>query len=147
MKLQKALKEKKKLIGEISKLKEEISRKNSYLTGSKNAENFNSKEKLHHLKEKIDDLVSLKYLINDANRDIQSKIYILSEYKSLIAFWNSIDITEGTKLSFGDTLREFNVHFNESDKNEYIEFYQKRIDVIQDEIDEFNHTTHIPWGE
>ena len=40
MKLYKALKLKKKLIGEITKLKQMIKDKNSYMTGSLNGEKF-----------------------------------------------------------------------------------------------------------
>ena len=68
MKLYKALKERKNLIGDIAKLKQQIKAKNSYLEGSKNGENFNAEKTYLELLSKIDELTGLKFVINEANR-------------------------------------------------------------------------------
>ena len=118
MKLYKALKLRKSLVGEISKLKEQIKEKNSYLVGSLNGEKYDVNSKYLELTNKINELVALKFIINEANREIQSKIFIISEYKALIAFWNEVSVVEGTQtVGNSETLREYKVQFDESKKS------------------------------
>jgi len=148
MKLYKALKVRKGLVGEITKLKAQIKEKNSHLVGSKNAERFNVEQKYDELYNKINELVGLKYAINEANREIQAKIYLLGEYKALISFLGELSVTEGTSsIPYTEVVREYAVHINESQRDELIKEYQAKVDAIQEEIDVFNHTTEIPWGE
>jgi len=147
MKLYKALKNRKNLIGEITKLKQQIKEKNSYLEGSKNGENFDAEKAYELLLKKIQDLTSLKFIINEANREIQAKIYLLGEYKALISFWNEVNIVEGSQVAgYSDKVLTYNVNFTESTKEEKIKEYQIKVDAIQEELDEYNFTTEIPWG-
>jgi 2-oxo-4-hydroxy-4-carboxy--5-ureidoimidazoline (OHCU) decarboxylase len=149
MKLHKALKLRKSLVGEISKLKEQIKEKNSYLEGSKNGEKFKVAEAYDELLAKIDELTGLKYVINEANKEIQAQIYTLSEYKALIAFWNEVSVAEGTKLvsAYTEKVQTYVVQIDEAKRNEIVKNFQKRVDAIQEEIDTFNYTTEIPWDE
>lgn len=150
MKLYKALKLRKKLVGEIANLKLQIQSKNSYLVGSLNAEKYNVPKLYDVLLKKIDELTGLKFAINEANREIQSEIYVLAEYKALIAFWNNVPVAEGTHESgrFGsEATREYKVQIDEETKNGYAKAFQERVDAIQEEIDEYNFTTSIPWDE
>ncbi len=149
MKLHKALKLRKKLIGEIAQLKAQIQTKNSYLVGSLKAEKYNVPKLYDELLEKIDELTGLKYVINEANREIQSKIYVMAEYKALISFWNSVSTIEGTQEGgrFGsEALREYAVQVDEETRNKYVKEFQARVDALQEEIDTYNYTTDIPWG-
>ena len=148
MKLYKALKLRKSLVGEISKLKAQIKEKNSHLVGSKNAERYDAKAAYNQLYDKISELVGLKYAINEANREIQGKIYLIGEFKALISFLNELDVTEGSKShNYTEVVREYGVHINETERDEMVEEFQKKVDSLQEEIDIFNHTTEIPWGE
>jgi hypothetical protein len=149
MKLYKALKLKKTLTGEISKLKQQISEKNSYQVGSLNEEKFKVSELYNKLLSKINELTNLKFMINEANREIQASIYMLSEYKALISFWNGVSVLEGTKnIGYGSSVStEFKVQVDEIKRDEYIDTYQKKIDSLQEEIDTYNYTTDIPWKE
>jgi len=148
MKLYKALKLRKNLVGEITKLKFQIKEKNSYLEGSKNGEKFNAEEAYAMLLEKIQELTSLKFIINEANREIQAKIYLLGEYKALISFWNEVSVVEGSQIAgYSDKVLTYNVKFSESIKEEKIKEYQVKVDAIQEELDEYNFTTEIPWGD
>lgn len=149
MKLHKALKLRKKLVGEIAKLKADIQNKNSYIQGSLNADKYNVPKLYDELLEKIDQLTGLKYIINEANKEIQAQIYTLAEYKSLIAFWNGVPTAEGTQVhgySDAKTL-EYKVQVDEETRNNYVKAFQTRVDAIQEEIDVFNYTTEIPWDE
>jgi hypothetical protein len=148
MKLYKALKEKKNLVGDITRLKEQIKTKNSYLEGSKNGENFDSVSTYDELLTKINELVGLKYAINVANQEIQSKIFLLGELKALIAFWKEVSVVEGAQMSgYADRVSNFSVHFTETERNEIVEKFQKQVDALQDELDEYNFATEIEWEE
>lgn len=149
MKLYKALKLRKKLIGEVAKLKQLIQTKNSYTVGAVDPEKFNVDKIYMELLGKIDELVGLKFVINEANREIQSKIYTLSEYKALLAFWNGVNVTEGQQMvgySEAKTI-EYKAQVDEVKRNEMVADFQKRIDALQEEIDTYNYTTDIPWGD
>jgi hypothetical protein len=149
MKLHKALKLRKKLVGEISNLKQKIQSKNSYLVGSLNAEKYNVPKLYDELLKKIDQLTGLKFAINEANREIQSQIYVMAEYKALIAFLNGLPTAEGTQVhgySDAKTL-EYMVQIDEETRNKFVVEYQRRVDAIQEEIDTYNYTTEIAWDE
>ncbi len=146
MKLYKALKLRKSLVGEIAKLKQQIKDKNSYLEGSLNAEKFNVSDLYDTLLKKIDELTGLKFAINEANREIQAKIYVLSEYKALIAFWNEVSVVEGSQVNtYAETIRNYKVQIDENKRNQIVSDFQKRVDALQEEIDTYNYTTDIPW--
>lgn len=148
MKLYKALKLRKNLIGEVTKLKQQIKEKNSYLEGSKNGEKFSVENAYKTLLEKIQELTSLKFVINEANREIQAQIYLLGEYKALISFLNEMPVTEGAQMSgYADKVSNYVVQFDEAKRNQLVESFQRVVDAIQEEIDEYNFNTEIPWGD
>lgn len=148
MKLYKALKLRKNLVGEITKLKQQIKEKNSYLEGSKNGEKFNVDEAYELLLKKIEELTGLKFVINEANREIQAKIYLLGEYKALIAFWNEVSVVEGSQaMGYSDKIQNYIVQIDEAGRNKIVADFQKRVDAIQEELDEYNFVTEIPWGD
>ena len=148
MKLYKALKLRKNLVGEITKLKQQIKEKNSYLEGSKNGENFDASKVYNELLAKIQELTSLKFIINEANREIQAQIYLLGEYKALISFWNEVSVVEGTQIAgYSDKVQNYNVKFTEAERNDIVKTFQVKVDAIQEELDEYNFSTDIPWGD
>jgi hypothetical protein len=147
MKLSQALKEKKRLAAEIAQLKNRIQSKNSYIKESKVSEKFNVAELYAELQAKVQDLVNLKIIINEANREIQSTIYLLSEYKAMISFWNGVNTNEGMhERGYQDTLTEYVAQFDELKKIELSTEYQKKADRLQDQIDTYNYTTEVAWG-
>lgn len=148
MKLYKALKLRKNLVGEITKLKNQIKERNSYLEGSKNGEKFDVEKNYEILLSKIDELTGLKFVINEANREIQAHIYVLGEYKALIAFWNEVSVVEGTQvIGYSDKVQNYVVQVDEEKRNNLVKEFQKRVDAIQEELDEYNFLTEIPWGD
>lgn len=149
MKLHKALKIKKNLVGEITKLKQQIKSKNSYLEGSANSANFDLNSIYLELQEKINKLLALKYAIHEANLEIQYKIFVLSETKALITFWNEVNVIEGKQTAgyAEKTILDYKVHFNESERDNIIKNLQLKVDAIQEEIDTYNYNTEIAWDE
>lgn len=149
MKLSKALKEKKRLAAEIADLKRTIGSKNSYGEGvkEKTEENYIVPELYDELLGKIEDLVNLKLMINNANLDIQPLLYKLGEYRSMISFLNGLDSFEGTRrIGYGESTEEqYFAQFSEPEIDRMKKDYQKKADMLQDEIDTYNYTTEIPW--
>lgn len=148
MKLHKALKLRKKLVGEIAELKQQIQSKNSFLDGSLNPDKYSVPKMYDELLKKIDTLIGLKFVINEANREIQSKIYVLAEYKALIAFWKGVSTAEGKQAisRFSETATmDYKVQVDEETRNKYVKNFQDRVDALQEEIDTYNYTTDIPW--
>lgn len=145
MKLYKALKIKKSLVGDIAKLKEQIMNKNSYMASDIAKISVDSLYK--KLLIKVEQLTGLKFAINEANREIQAKLYTLSEYKALIAFWKDVNFSEGMRpTGYQNVLIQYNAQYDELKCNEIIDDFQKKVDALQEEIDVYNYTTEIPWG-
>lgn len=149
MKLQKALKLRKKLVGDIARLKTQIHEKNSFTVGSLDADKYNVPKLYKELQDKINELIGLKYAINEANHEIQANIYTISEYKALIAFWNDVPVKEGKQMvGYSDiTTIEYHVQIDEATRNQIVADFQIKVDALQEEIDTFNYTTDIPWGK
>lgn len=151
MKLHKALKLRKKLAGEIAALKQNLQQKNSFITGAVNVEKYNVDNIYSELLTKIQELVGLKYAINEANREIQSKIYLIAEYKGLITFWQSVSVHEGPVHDYynnnGGSIPIYVAQYDELKRNDIIKAFQNKVDFLQEEMDTFNYTTDIPWDE
>ena len=148
MKLSRALKEKKRLAADIAHLKQQINSKNSYVEGSNTPRKFNTHELYANLQSKVQELVNLKIVINEANREIQSSIYLLSEYKAMIDFLRSLPVDEGPIESYRtENIVIYQTQFDELDKEEMIKEFQDKADRLQDQIDTYNYTTEVAWGE
>lgn len=149
MKLSKALKEKKRLAAEIARLKHLIYAKNSYIEGSNVPEKFKVSELYSELQKRVQELVNLKIVINEANHEIQSSIYLLGEYKAMISFLSALNVNEGPQFDRyrNETPVEYGVQFDEIVKNELMKEYQDKADALQDQIDTYNYTTDVAWGD
>lgn len=143
MRLAKALKLKKSLVGEIAALKTQIQNKNSFLVGSNVVEKFDNYKTLDLLNKKVDELITLKLRINEANIGIQEKIFTLSELKSQIQFWRGLNVREGVQESYGTTDRTYLAQIDEVKRDEMVKNIQINIDNIQEEIDVYNYTMSI----
>ena len=104
-----------------------------------------------HQGHQIEKLVNLKILINDANEEIQAKIYQMSEYKSLISFWQGMPVVSGTittnSYGGGNSTINYIAQFSEVEKLEKIKESQKLVDSLQEDIDTHNFLTEIPFDE
>lgn len=148
MKLHKALKLRKKLEGEIASIKRNIQMKNCFIEGSVDVEKYNVNKMYGELLTKIQDLTALKYAINEANREIQSKIYQMSEYKGLITFWQSVNVAEGVQPTYNNQVPQvLAVQIDELQRNNIIKGFQEHVDVLQESLDTFNYNTEIPWDD
>lgn len=145
MKLYAALKLKKKLIGEIAKLKSQIQSKNSYIVGDTGAHKYDVGALETILNRKITELVELKVSINKANLAIQPDIYNLAEIKGLLLFWQSVNTIEGVHQGslYNDKTITYAVHIDELGTEQRQKELQEKVDAIQEKIDSYNYTTDI----
>lgn len=146
MKLSQALKEKKRLAAEIAHLRNQIQSKNSYMQGAKVKEKFPVPDMVEELNQKVQEMVNLKIAINEANKEIQASIYLLSEYKALMAFWSGLPVAEGPRENYNDNIIEYECQIDEIEKLKRVKEYQEKADRLQDEIDLYNFTTEVAWG-
>ena len=152
--LAKEKKKKNKLVGEIKDLQKMISNKNSFIINSgTDVDNYIEKYNVHEMLEKMSDrvekLVNLKININDANKEIIHLIFSISELKSKLKFINSLDVKEGyvTRGYLDADTSKYYAQIDENKRNELKKEIQNEIDRLQDEIDVYNHTTHLDLDE
>ena len=146
MKLSKALKEKKRLAGDIAHLKHIIHSKNSFIEGANVAEKFVVEELYKEFLAKVELLVTLKIAINEGNKEIQGSIYLLGEYKAIIDFLGVINVAEGPVADrYKGTITNYEVQFDENKRDELKKEFQGKADRLQDAIDTYNYTTEIPF--
>lgn len=137
----KALKAKNLLVKEISNLQEKIQIHNSSMVGAENP--YNTKNLLSTLEQKIQELINLKTALSKANQPIQSKIYFLSELKSLVTHLKPISTTSGTIPGSRYGSAEPIVYIAQItllELDELIKNKEALIASVQEDIDQFNHT-------
>jgi len=139
--LAKALKVKKRLIGRLSKVSVDIGRNNSIVAGSKQIDVL----ALSMLREKlIDALIELKISIYKGNFDIQDKLFLLSETKSDITFYSSLNTKEGQEQhSYQNTPVIYTASITKEEVDILVKNLENKVDNLQEEIDQYNYTRKI----
>ncbi len=142
MTLAQALKKKNRLTEKINKLQQEIQIGNSIRADSQRK--IKVDELATERQKSVDDLIRIKIAIFVASTPQRENILRLSELKSAIVFLQGIDTKEGKINEYGiEATVEYAVEFDSIWVKNHIEECEKTIDVIQDELDTFNHTTDI----
>lgn len=142
--LARALKEKNRIAGRLSKAQELVRKENRKVAGSPRsvdvAETLAEVERLSAL------LVQVKAAIAQANAGIVGTIVELDETKSLISFIESVPTDEDVEVerSYQGTVeRRWDVAIHEPELLAKTEALQKRADALQDALDEYNATTRV----
>lgn len=141
MTLAKALKQKNRVTQKINKLQQEIQRENSVQIDD--PRKIKVEDLMVELKKKVLQLIKLKIAIFIASTPMRENILTLSELKSEIVFLQSISTKEGKISEYGDTPIEYTAAFDKLYIRDQVEICEQKIDAIQDELDQFNHTTKI----
>jgi hypothetical protein len=142
MKLYQALKKKKELVGEITKLKQQIQSENSIMVG--NERNYNPEDLMDKLMIKTEELVTLKENIQKANLPILKDIYRLSELKAMMGFYSGIPTSHGKIKSYGDSEpTEYESFYKKADVDKVINKCQAEISELQEKLETFNYTTDL----
>jgi hypothetical protein len=145
MKLAKALKQKNKLAGEVTQLKELLTQQNSRSTKQKF--DYNNQEVLTNLRAKIDELVATKAAIGAANSEIYSKIFRLAELKGLVTTLKGLSTKEGVyaeSLGYSQSVEvEYIAQIKKAEADKLVEELENEIQELQDALDEFNFTRSV----
>lgn len=142
MNLAQALKAKKKLLKEISDLQSKIQSNNSVMVGS--PVYYKTRELMETLNKKVEELTTLKISIQTANIPILGKMYEMAELKSHVQFLRRINTQEGKKLErFQESILEYVSDYKVDEIDRMIKEAEEKIDSLQEEIDQFNHSTNI----
>jgi hypothetical protein len=145
IKLKMALKLKNRLVGEIQRLKSIISREN--IKREDQERKINSLMLMRtQLTVRINELINIKTSIAKANVGIYDKIVEMEENKSLIAYWERFNCEESRETIYDSvppTQLKLIPAIDRMLVDEIIVDLKRKIDVLQDEIDEYNAVTYI----
>jgi len=148
MNLNKALKVKNVLVGEIAKLKELIHTHN--IQCSKTAVIYDTQAIYTELTKKINDLVQIKSAIARANSEIYPKIFEIAELRGLIATLNETPTRDGEEYegyrihAASEPIKgSYSSRINKVTIDNTVAQLEARIQALQDDLDAFNYTTEI----
>jgi hypothetical protein len=142
MTIAQALKEKNKRLNQINKLWERLATNNSIPEGNERA--FNPDELLNQLRDETDLFIELKTKIHHACEPVRDKVFRLSELKNFVKKLRSIDTNQGLVVNrYENSSIRYNAFISAGALDEYIEGIENELESIQEELDLFNHTTHL----
>ena len=144
MKIARAMKEEKRIRGEIKELQKRASQCLNTLEGNSFSEKFN--ELMKELVDKKIKLQTLKNGIMVANiqGDVFKKVLELGELKSLIDFLRELEPKTGLEEArYGSEGQKYISQWTVVEKNKAVQETQQKINKLTDELDEFNAKTDI----
>ena len=143
MNIKQALKQKNKLIKEITENTKLIQQYNSIEEG--NERPYNISVLFLNIVEDTKDLSLLKAKIHRANGPVLEDIFLMAEMKSLIQALKKTDCTSGksNRDRYGSAEIVLSVEMNIVERNDKIKQLENRIEEIQDKLDIFNANTEI----
>lgn len=150
MNIAKALKVKNRLVGELNRLQEIFKRENS--KRDDNPSQVKAEDAYNDVLNAFEKVVEIKGAINKATAGISDKLAALAEYKQYLNFIRGVPTREGieeTSLGYSQTIRAYvwTAYLNRKSLDEKILHYQKKVDELQDEIDEYNTKTQVDFTE
>lgn len=144
MNINKALKEKNKLVKSILERSKRITEENSVIVGA--VRNYSPTVELDVMMEEINELVNLKASIHRANAEVYDKIFRLSELKNLAKTLRGVSTQEGNvnRGRYGDTtIMTYESEIKTSEKDSLIRNIESIIEELQEELDAHNATKTI----
>ncbi len=146
MKLTKALKLKNQLAGEVAELKDRLGKQNSRAITV--PFDYDSREVLAALREKVDQLITVKAAIAAANAQQYARIFRLAELKGLVALLKALDVRHGVFKEGGNFAQpafeiEYVAQLKKSAVDALVAELETEIVALQDQLDEFNHMVSV----
>lgn len=140
-----ALKLKKRLANQLSKLDSRICEFNSYAS---EAPDYDVKKLYAMRMVMAERLVELKVAISEANRPIQKSIFEVAECKALIGTLANLDTKHGPQAEgYSGAIQNYVAQFGKRDVDREVRKIEREIDRIQEELDQFNFKTKIEINE
>jgi hypothetical protein len=144
MTIKQALKQKNKLVKNISENTKLMQQHNSVEVG--NQRPYSAQMLYEEIQKDTQELASLKAKIHIANTPVMQSIFWMSEMKSTIASLKKMDCTEGKSNRDRYRMESEVVLTSEIslvNRNQEIKLLESKIEEIQDKLDTFNATTEI----
>lgn len=143
--LARLLKDKNILATKINEIKSRIQTEN--VTVDNNKSKYDLKTEYLNFILLTEELIDVKTKISRLNVQVVDKIYKLSELKARVAFLRGLDTKEGV---FKDkwnrdnsTTEKFTPQLDRIFVDNEIQKLMAQIDILQDELDTYNHSTKI----
>jgi hypothetical protein len=143
MNIKQALKQKNKLVGLI---KEEYTKAHTYnVVEEGNTRPYSSTESLKKWFELTDELINLKTKIHKANAPMYNRIFELAELKNQVKLLRGLDCTNGkvNASRWDDKIVVKQSEINIIERDNMVKNLELKIEMIQDELDVWNHNTLI----
>ena len=146
MKLNKALKLKNQLAGEVAELKDRLGKQNA--RAAQVPFDYNAREVLAALREKVDHLIAVKSAIAAANVEQYPRIFRLAELKGLVALLKALDVRHGVFKEGGNYAQpafeiEYVAQLKKAVVDGLVAELEAEISGLQDQLDEFNHVESV----
>lgn len=144
MKIVRAMKQVKRLQGEINDIRNRISNSIRQLQENEYLEQI--AELKTQLQEKVHRLKTLKTRIMHTNvrANMFGVILEIGELKGHIEYLKSLDVSSGAcYVGYSDTKQTYKSQITEKEKRKLVERCQSKINELTDKLDEFNHDTDI----
>jgi hypothetical protein len=150
MKLTKALKLKNQLAGEVTELKDRLNTQNSHAATV--PFDYDSREVLAALREKIDHLIAVKSAIAAANTAQYPRIFRLAELKGLVVLLKALDVRHGIFKESGNYAQpayevEYVAQLKKAPVDALVTDLEAEITALQDELDAFNYQQSVELAE
>jgi ABC-type branched-subunit amino acid transport system substrate-binding protein len=153
MNIAKALKEKNRIAGKISKLQSQLEKYNRQQVTS-DAPDFDPEVIFKELQEEWAHLINLKTKIAIANLGVAERLIKLTEAKAELQYWNRFvsyagkreETVEQRKVvngQYADIQVPYMSYITSKETQGHIDRVQKLIEDLQDEIDTYNGVTNI----
>jgi hypothetical protein len=144
MNIKQALKKKNKLVGLIS---EEFSKASQYnVVDEGNPRPYSATEAIGKWMQLTNELIVLKTAIHKANVPVYDKIFELSELKNQLKHLRSLNCASGKvaggRWGEGDPVVK-HAEINIVERDGMIKNLEARIEALQDQLDQWNHTTLV----
>lgn len=146
MKLTKALKLKNQMAGDVTTLKDRLSKQNSRAAAV--PFDYDNRQVLIELRSKVDELVKVKAAIAAANTAQYARIFRLAELKGIVTLLKSLDVRHGVFKEGGNYMQstfevEYIAQLKKAEVDQLVADLEAEIITLQDELDEFNHTNSV----
>jgi hypothetical protein len=146
MNIKQALKKKNKLVGMIS---EEFHKASQYnVVDEGNPRPYSATEAIGKWMQLTNELIVLKTAIHKANAPIYDKIFELSELKNQVKHLKSLNCSSGKvaggRWGEGEPVVK-HAEINIVERDGMVKSLETRIESLQDQLDQWNHTTLIEF--
>lgn len=143
MNIAKALKEKNKKVNELNDLTAKIIKNNSIPKGD--PREYDVKKLVQDSISTAYELAELKSKIHIASQQVRLRIFEMAELKNLVSKLKMVSTKTGTERSGyhgGDSI-EMEAAVKTIEMEEMIADLEARIENLQEQLDDFNHSTQI----